>query len=415
MKILHLVESYLPARNGMQEVVTQLSTRLVKKGHEVTVVTSFDERRTSETIDGVTVVGFKIGGNYSLGIKGEVDRFFAFLKENEFDIITNFAAQQWATDLVLPILNDLSSRKVFVPTGFSGFYNPLHKVYFEKMQEWIKGYDANVFLSNDYRDINFARENDAKNIVIIPNGADKDEFDNSKVTKLEIFNKLNIPSGSFIILTVGSHTGLKGHNESMAIFKNLKAKNIVLCVVGNSQKLTMKYIAKSIAKVLVSPFIKRIKPDCYLTCQLKTFLFNISIRSIVQSKKILNLNLTRADTISLYKTADLFLFPSNIECSPIVLFECGAAKLPFLTSDVGNSKEIISWTGGGELMKTVKDGNGDSHVQINEATDQLLNLYNDAEKRKNLAGSGYKSHVSTYNWASITDKYEELYARLLKK
>jgi hypothetical protein len=44
MKILHLVESYLPARNGMQ-VVTQLSTRLVEKGHQVTVVTSYDERK----------------------------------------------------------------------------------------------------------------------------------------------------------------------------------------------------------------------------------------------------------------------------------------------------------------------------------------------------------------------------------
>ena len=415
MKILHLVESYLPARNGMQEVVTQLSTRLVKKGHQVTVVTSYDDRRMSETIDGVTVVGFKIAGNYSLGIKGEVASFFAFLRANEFDIITNFAAQQWATDLVLPILNDLTSKMVFVPTGFSGFYNPSHKVYFEKMQEWIKGYDANVFLSNDYRDINFARENNAKNIVIIPNGADKDEFENNTVTKQEIYNRLNIPRDSYVILTVGSHTGLKGHDESMAIFKKLKSNNTVLCIVGNSQKLTLNYIVKSVAKILLSPFIKRIKPDCYLTCQLKTFLFNVSIKSIVQSKRILNLNLSRTDTISLYKTADLFLFPSNIECSPIVLFECGAARLPFLTSDVGNSKEIISWTGGGELMKTVKDSNGNSHVQIREATNQLLDLYNDAAKRRTLAENGYKSHVSTYNWASITDKYEELYARLLKK
>jgi hypothetical protein len=44
MKILHLVESYLPARM-VWEVVTQLSTRLVEKGHQVTVVTSYDERR----------------------------------------------------------------------------------------------------------------------------------------------------------------------------------------------------------------------------------------------------------------------------------------------------------------------------------------------------------------------------------
>jgi hypothetical protein len=72
------------------------------------------------------------------------------------------------------------------------------------------------------------------------------------------------------------------------------------------------------------------------------------------------------------------LFPSNIECSPIVLFECGLLDY-LLTSDVGNSKEIISWTGG-ELMKTVKDSNRNSHVQISDASTQLLDLYNNGAK-----------------------------------
>jgi hypothetical protein len=58
---------------------------------------------------------------------------------------------------VLPILNDLTSKGICA-YWFSGFYNPSHKTYFEQMKEWIKEYDANVFLSNDYRDINFARE-----------------------------------------------------------------------------------------------------------------------------------------------------------------------------------------------------------------------------------------------------------------
>jgi hypothetical protein len=60
----------------MQEVVTQLSTRLVEKGHQVTVVTSYDERNF-EIIDGVRVIGFKINGNYSLGVK-ENREFFSF-------------------------------------------------------------------------------------------------------------------------------------------------------------------------------------------------------------------------------------------------------------------------------------------------------------------------------------------------
>jgi hypothetical protein len=43
-----------------------------------------------------------------------------------------------------------------------------------------------------------------------------------------------------------------------------------------------------------------------------------------------------------------------------------------------------------------------------------LDLYNNGAKEV-LSENAYKSHLRTYNWASITDKYEELYARLLKK
>jgi hypothetical protein len=35
-------------------------------------------------------------------------------------------------------------------------------------------------------------------------------------------------------------------------------------------------------------------------------------------------------------------------------------------------------------------------------------------QKRSLSEKAYKSHLRTYNWASITDKYEELYARLKK-
>jgi hypothetical protein len=65
-------------------------------------------------------------------------------------------------------------------------------------------------------------------------------------------------------------------------------------------------------------------------------------------------------------------------------------QITFLTSDVGNSKEIISWTGGGELMKTVKDSNRNSHVQISDASTQLLDLYNNGAKEV-LSEKAYNS------------------------
>jgi hypothetical protein len=63
-----------------------------------------------------------------------------------------------------------------------------------------------------------------------------------------------------------------------------------------------------------------------------------------------------------------------------LFYSSAGLQITFLTSDVGNSKEIISWTGGGELMKTVKDSNRNSHVQISDASTQLLDLYNNGAK-----------------------------------
>lgn len=397
----------------MQEVVTQLSEKLVLMGHDVTVATSFDFNRKVSLLNGVKIVDFNIEGNFVIGIKGEIDKYQDFLKSEDFDIITNFAAQQWATDLMLPLLSELRAKKIFVPTGFSGFYLPKFSDYYKQMQKWIVNYDANVFLSYDYRDITFAKKYNAKNIVLIPNGADKEEFESSILDKSKLFDKLNIPKNSFVIITIGSHTGLKGHGDAIKIFKKLKLKNVYLCIVGNSKRITFNYFIKSITKSILSLFISKIKLDCYLSCKINSLIYNSSISSIKNKKKILNLNLSREETISLYKSADLFLFPSNIECSPIVLFECGAASLPFLTSDVGNSKEIIDWTRGGELMKTSKDKQGNSYVDINEASNQLLKLIKDPFARKEYGENGYKSHISTYNWDSIAFKYEELYKTLI--
>ena len=63
------------------------------------------------------------------------------------------------------------------------------------------------------------------------------------------------------------------------------------------------------------------------------------------------------ETIAAYK-AGYVLFSSNIECSPLVLFECMASKPLFLTTDVGNSAEIVKWSHAGLLLPTVKDANG---------------------------------------------------------
>src|ERR1044071_2995636 len=122
MKILHAVESYYPSIGGMQEVVRQLSERMAANGHEVTVATRKHPSRDFKNYKGVNIKEFDISGILVTGIKGETEKYEHFLLNNDFDVITFFAAQQWATDLALPILDKIKAKKVNVPTGYSGFF-----------------------------------------------------------------------------------------------------------------------------------------------------------------------------------------------------------------------------------------------------------------------------------------------------
>lgn len=430
MKILHTVESYFPSIGGMQEVAKQLSERLVQLGHDVTIATRKHTDRNFTLLNGVTIKEFAISGNMVNGYvaeSSEINYYQDFIVNSNFDIIVNFAAQQWATDLCLPILEKINSKKVFVPTGFSALYNQQFFDYFEKMKDWMKLYDYNIFLSNNYRDINFARLNGVTEdkIIIIPNGASADEFLFTKT--IDFRKKYKIQNKDFLILLVGSHTGLKGHIEAIKIFKKANIRDSVFCIIGNyhfnghkndtKNKISLLRTFYRIIKKIIKIVLFKNKKTCPNFCKKADSRFNKNLFNKIKNKKILILDIPRNETIAAYKVADLFLFPSNIECSPIVLFECMAAKTPFITSDVGNAKEIIEWSSAGVLMPTRKNTHsyGTSHVDIKSSVKLFEQLYTDTDARKKLADNGFKVWQERFSWEVITKKYENLYFKIVNK
>lgn len=389
MKILHTVEFYHPSTGGMQEVVKQLSEGLVKLGHDITVATTKLPERKEKIINGVKIIEFKVMGKMVEGLHGEIERYKKFLLSSNFDIITNFAAQQWATDIMLPILDRIKAKKVFVPTGFSSFYKPEYQQYYKFMKVWMEKYDMNVFVSNNYRDIDFARENKLKKIKLIPDGASEEEFLSSKNSNIR--EKLHILNNHFFILHVGSHTGLKGHKEAIEIFKKAKITNVTFLIIGNSYG-----------------------GGCTKHCLIQEKLFNLSLKRLVDKKRLIVRTLNRQETIDAYKEADLFLFPSNLERSGLVLFESMASKTPFLVTDVGWAKKIIKHSKSGILLPTRKDKKGYSYAKIEESVKKLEYLYKNQEKREIMAKNGFKTWLDKYTWKKITKKYEIMYRKLLK-
>lgn len=411
MKILHTVQSYLPSQHGMSEVVRQISERLVKMGHEVVVATSSEPNRHSKVINGVQVEEFDVSGNWVDGIKGEIGRYCQFLLESRFDIVTNFAAQQWATDLALPLLSRIKGKKVFVPTGFSGLYLPKFQQYFERMKVWLKEYDKVVYLSDDYRDVNFSRQLGLQNGVLIPNGASEEEFSIRK--DLGFKKRLRIPENDLLILHVSGYVGGKGHMDAIRIFQKAKIKDATLLFVspdfgpkfGKPTRVNLTKI-KSIAKGLL-------KPD--QASELDKMKSIHRLQKIGLYKNIHFLELPRTEVIQAYKNADLFLFPSHIECSPIVLFECMAAKTPFLVTDVGNAREIIKWSGAGEILPTYsfQEGYGLCHPDIKMSAQKLRSLLLDYPSREKMATSGYAAWKEKFTWKIIADEYSRLYREIL--
>lgn len=387
MQILHTVEFYSPSVGGMQEVVKQLSERLASLGHDVTVATTLLRQRTQKIINGVKIAEFDIAGNMVRGMNGDTDAYTQFLLNSQFDVLTNFAAQQWATDLALPILNQIACKKVFVPTGFSGLYQPAYEDYFTQMPDWMRQYDANVFLSDDYRDINFAREHGINNWVLIPNGAGADEF--LITPQVNIREKFSIPESHFLILHVGSHTGLKGHAEAISIFRKAKIRNATFLLVANNMG-----------------------GGCSRSCQMKNAWLRYSLGFQSARKQLIITELARAETIAAYQQADLFLFPSNVECSPLVLFECMASKTPFLTTDVGNAAEIIRWSGAGKLLPTTRTANGSFCADTERAAEMLEEIYADKQTRNEMGEAGFAAWKEGYTWEGIAKRYHQFYQDL---
>jgi glycosyltransferase involved in cell wall biosynthesis len=255
------------------------------------------------------------------------------------------------------------------------------------MKTWMKGYDLNIFLSDNYRDIHFARANDISKNTIIPNGAGANEF--LPASKMDIRMKLGIAADEFFILHVGTYTGIKGHAEAIRMYLKSKVKNGVMVFIGFQHNDFIRY----------TKFNKR-----FLLWKLLNF--------FPRKKYIITL-LNREETVAAYKAADLFLFPSKMECSPIVLFEAMASETAFLSTDVGNAAEIVEWSHGGEILPTFIDEKGFSCALIDQSVTQLNKLYADDRKRKQLAKQGFEAWEKKFSWEIITKRYEQMYLNLL--
>lgn len=429
----------------------QLAERFAAKGHDVTVATTKLLNRNSLVINGVKIKEFEISGNYVSGINGEIASYQDYVKNSDFAVIMIKAAQQWTFDALWAVIDKINMRKVFIPCGFSGLYDQSFKDYFKKLPDILKRFDHLIFYAEHYRDIDFARQHGIKNYSIIPNGASEVEF--SMPIDNSFRENLGIAEDSFIFLTVGSLTGAKGHLEVAEAFAKLdtEGRKITLILNGNKPITPIKYsstsnccsvvtrtshclselfsLFKSASRALGvykregrkgvinriinvvyrlaghNKFIERILP-LQLVNPL-AFWVNTS-NSLSPLKQVLLTDLPRLQLIQAFKNADLFVFASNIEYSPLVLFESVAAGTPFLSVPVGNAEEIARWTAAGIICPAKVDKQGLTRVNPDVLACEMKKAMNSEEFLSELGHNGHSNWLKYFTWAHIADRYEDI-------
>lgn len=423
MKILFGTQFYTPVIGGVQEVMRQLAEALAKKGHDVTVVTTLSNERNFNELNNVKIKEFDISGNQAAGIRGKREVYQDYVISGNFDLLVIMAAQQWTFDALWDIFDNLKkTKKVFIPCGFSALHDPVYFDYFKKMPKILKKMDHLIFHSTNYRDINFSKKHDIKNFSVIPCGASDDDFNTEADTNFKIKN--NIDPNSFLFLTVGTFTGLKGHLELVNAFSKMqlpKEKKATLILNGNtisqinagSLNIFHKVI-NTIKKRGVYYFI-HIVMKCIFKSKDDPKKIAKHINKNQPNKKVIISNFPREQLVQAFIQSDLFVFASNIEYSPLVLFETAAAGTPFLSVNVGNSPEIAEWTGAGVICPSRVDELGYTRVDEDILAEEMLALVTSPEHIERLGKEGRKRWKSNYSWSKIAERYENLFIQLLEE
>jgi glycosyltransferase involved in cell wall biosynthesis len=380
--VLFTLERYDKTGGGVYEVISQIARRFHTDGYNVKIAatTSSGQFEPGMIIEnGMEVNRFDIHGSLVNGLRGDIESYKNFLLTEEYDVFVNYAAQQAMTDICFLYADFIDKKKIIIPCGYSGLYWPDFAAYFKALPAYLKHYDAQIFHTINYRDYELSFKNNLQNLYLVPNGFDRNEIENTKPGFRE---KYGIEKDKKVFLHIGNITGTKGHVEALIVYMLCMIRNSVMVFVGQPLHWRSKHF-KLFAKMM-----------SIATLGWRRFIF---------------LEIHPPETFQAFKESDVFLFFSNIEYSPLVLFEAAAAGLPFLASDCGNSKEIAEWSGMGQIVETIKNAKGFSKINYKDAIKQLRLLMSSPVKPVPK-----KEFLDNFNWDSLYLKYRDVVEKVVK-
>jgi len=395
MRILHTCHTYWPHPDGVGIVMQRISEGLAARGHEVTVATGLAGAAPAEEHGGVLIRRFDVRGNEARGCSGDMEAYARFVASFPCDVMLNYAAQICETDLLFPLLARLGCRKVIAPCGFSGLRDERYAEYFSRMPARLRAYDAAIYNSRTYQDAQFAADNRLENSVFINNGADDMDFPYVAGS----FRAKHAIRETTLLLSVGRVEALKGQDLVVEAFRRSTLQDAAVVLVGPE----IGRFASGALRTAAGPLFKsrrRARAVLYELVErhLPERSHRLAWRLSDEKAVYILAGLPRQDVLTAYADADLFVFGSRVECSPLVIIEAMASGTPFISTPVGNVPEMP----GGVIVRDV--------VEMAEAIDRLAQK---GEEWRELSEAGHTAWQRDYTWDRVVDQYERLYEKLL--
>ena len=377
-----VTHTFLPHVGGIERMVYEQSKRLLKRGFDVTVLTSRMNTAQNYSVDSVKVDCYdSFNTAFGLGIPypiPHINSFKTFYKCINASDIVHVHGHPYLSSLYAAKLAKFSGKPVVLTQHNtfieyeSGFWDHIEWLNDAAVgKQVLMNSDRIITVSNATKRYVLSLGADPRKISVLHNGVDVDRFIPLSVLRAETRSKLGIPNGAIIVLTV----------------RRLVYKNGIDTLI-ESARIALKQNSQ-LAFLVVGT-----GPD------------HEAIRARIQQlgisdSFILTGFVSDRDLPSYYNAADVFVLPSKSgEGLPLVALEAMSTGLPVVATNVGGIAEVVS-ENLGKLVPADEPG-------------ELANAILACGKTDSIVKNAVRAFTErTFSWEENVKRLAEIYEELI--
>jgi len=414
IKVLHVVQNYHPAIGGAELLVKNISEGLVKRGHQITVLTSnapsseayINSRIKTfppsiETVNDVVVKRLPIV-QLPTFVRRMLDAIMLAFWQGKLpfnDLIRilwagpyikglRYEIMHSEADLVvassLPFLHVYqafsAARKQHIPFVVIPCTHPMDAWAFENPRHYRLLRECQTVIANTRyeKDYLISRGVSEEKIYVVGLGIYPERF--NKARRGEFRRKYSIGDKEKIVL----FTGRKAEGKGLRLLLSAMEK---VWELHNDTKLILAGSATEFSRKVIGSEIAR---------------FPEGMR-----KNIVNVDdFEESEKDSLYTDCDIFVLPSIVESFGIVFLEAWIHGKPVIGCRTGPVASVITE---GEDGLLVRYGDAEGLAEA------IIRLLNDADLRNKLGNKGKEKVLKRYTWDKIVSKIEAIYQTVIEE